>query len=161
MSTQYHYFPEEVDIKYSPNHAVPGYQINGFALDRVSNTSTDSQPSYSSENCRSPISPSPGNDMSYSTLYGNNPITQPPYDSSYGSFPQTENVRHTPTSLGWGIKGADFAKLYNFIVPKGKLPYLELLEKWTPTYQTPSKVYLDEPTQVLSLIIPYALLTLF
>jgi len=34
--------------------------------------------------------------------------------------------------------------MYTFIVPKDKLPYLELLEKWTPTYQTPHRMYLNE-----------------
>jgi len=118
----------------------------GFALDRVSNNSTDSQPSSYDF---SPISPSQINDMSSYPLYGGNPLSSQQYDSSYTSLQQTDNTRHTPTSLNWGVKAADFVKLYKFIVPKSKLPYLELLEKWTPTYQTPLRVYLDEPRQVL------------
>jgi hypothetical protein len=131
-----------------PNAREPsGATISGgFALDRVTNYSTE-QPSYSSDNRLSPIPPSPGNDMSsYPPLYGNSSIPEQQYDSLYSSFPQAKNMKHTPTSLGWGIQGTDFVKLYKFIVPKGKPPYLELLEKWRPTYQTPIRLYLDEPT---------------
>ena len=151
MGTQYPgYFPEEVDVKFSPHPAMvvtteyPMPMQGGFALDRVSNTSTDSQ-SFSDDNCFSPIPPSPITDMSsYSQLYGGNPLPSQQYDSSYSSFQQTEDVRYTPSSLEWGPQAADFVKLYKFIVLKGKLPYLELLEKWTPTYQTPRRVYLDD-----------------
>jgi hypothetical protein len=82
-----------------------------------------------------------------SQLYDGNPLPSQSYDPSYISFQQAdlENARHTPRSLEWGPHGADFVKLYKFVVPKGKLPYLELLDKWTPTYQTPRRVYLDEP----------------
>ncbi|KAE9378203.1 hypothetical protein N431DRAFT_174978 [Stipitochalara longipes BDJ] len=152
MASQYPGYPyEEVDVKLSPNSALvvtPGYQMHGgLALDRVSNTSTDSQsqPSFSDDHCFPPNTPSPISNMSsYPLFYGSNPVPSQQYDSSYGSFQQTEVERHTPTSLNWGLKSADFVKLYKFIVPKGKLPYLELLENWTPTYQTPYKVYLDE-----------------
>jgi hypothetical protein len=68
---------------------------------------------------------------------------QQQYNSSYGGFQQTDNVRPTPFSLGWA-KGTELAKLYTFTVPKGKLPYLQLQDKWTPTYETPAKVFLDE-----------------
>jgi hypothetical protein len=66
--------------------------------------------------------------------------SQPPLD-----FPQTENVRHTLSSLGWvhGTK-TELLKLYAFVVLRGKEPYFELLERWTPTYETPLRVYLDE-----------------
>jgi hypothetical protein len=69
-------------------------------------------------------------------------MTSHPYDCS--SFQQTDNMRHTPNSLEWGTKGIDFVRLYKFIVPKGKQPYFQLLDEWTPTYETPLKVYLDE-----------------
>jgi hypothetical protein len=63
--------------------------------------------------------------------------------SSYGDFQQPEAVRHTPSSLGWS-QATELVKLYKFILPKGKLPYFELLEKFTPTYETSDRVYLDE-----------------
>jgi hypothetical protein len=99
----------------------------------------------------SPIPPSPINDTysssPYSQFYGGNPLPSLPYDFSYSSSQQVEleNVRDTPRSLEWGHQADDFLKLYKFVVPNGKLPYLELLDKWTPTYQTPRKVYLDDP----------------
>jgi hypothetical protein len=68
---------------------------------------------------------------------------QQQYNSSSGGFQQIDNVRHTPSSLGWA-KDTELLKLYTLTIPKGQLPYLQLLEKWTPTYETPVKVYLDE-----------------
>jgi len=62
----------------------------------------------------------------------------------YPYFPQPE-TRHTPSSLGWP-PGTDFVKLYKFFVPKGKLPYFQLQERYTPTSQTPQRVHLDEST---------------
>lgn len=152
MGEQNHfYFPEEVDVKYFPNDAMvvtPGYQMNhGHAMDRFSNASSESQPSRSSEHCFSPIPPSPLDDMSYQPDYQSTySLPSHSYNSSIGNFQQTDNVRNTPTSLEWGIRGADLVKLYKFIVPKGKSPYFELLGKWTPTYETPILVHLDEPT---------------
>ena len=147
MREQYHEYNFHSEAKYPPTHAMvvtPGFQMNGgFALDRESNASSISQLSYSSGDCLS-IPTSPVDNMPYSPVYENN--SQPPqqYHSSYnGYFQQTESVRHTPSSLGWS-QGTELVKLYKFIVPKGKLPYFELLEKWTPTYNTPTRVYLDE-----------------
>lgn len=119
----------------------------GFPLDRLSNTSSDSQLSYSSENCLSP--PSHADNMSNSSLYGNNSLPPQQYDSSlnYPYYPEAE-TRHTPSSLGWP-RGTELVKLYKFIVSKGKLPYFQLQERFTPTYETPQKVYLDELTYVL------------
>jgi hypothetical protein len=88
--------------------------------------------------------------LTYSTgsKYENDPLSQQ-YDSSlsYPYFPQPE-TRHTPSSLGWP-RGTDLVKLYKFIVPKGKLPYFQLQERFIPTYETPQRVYLDELTYVL------------
>jgi hypothetical protein len=121
-------------------------------------------PTISNPNYVSPVPQSPpiNNISSYSQLYGGNALPSQPYHSFHSSFQQAEpeNVRYTPSSLEWGPRGADFVKLYKFIVPKGNLPYLELLDKWTATYQTPSRVYLDEPRQVLPLIISHVLLML-
>jgi hypothetical protein len=63
---------------------------------------------------------------------------------SFGYSQPAESMRYTPTSLGWP-QGSEFVELYQFIVPKGEPPYFQLHDKWTPTYQTPPRVYLDEP----------------
>jgi hypothetical protein len=60
--------------------------------------------------------------------------------------------RHTPKVLGW-TNDTPFAKLYEFRVPKGKEPYLELLPNWTVTFETPRRVYLDKPEYYSSLAI--------
>jgi hypothetical protein len=82
--------------------------------------------------------------MSYTPTYENSSLAPQQYDAPYSYYQPTETVRHTPLSLGWS-RGTELVKLYRFIVPaKGKLPYFELLEKFTPTYETPSRVYLDD-----------------
>jgi hypothetical protein len=53
-------------------------------------------------------------------------------------------IRPTPASIGWN-RDTELVKLYAFIVPKDTEPYLELLPEWTPTCETPSRVYLDKP----------------
>jgi hypothetical protein len=52
--------------------------------------------------------------------------------------------RETPSTLGW-TKDALLVDLYNFVVIKGKEPYLELLPEYTVTSETPERVYLDTP----------------
>ncbi|KAN0098420.1 hypothetical protein V8E51_014083, partial [Hyaloscypha variabilis] len=145
---EYQNISSSLSIGTDPDAGVLPWEVADYApLDRVSNVASGA-PTAFSDNFFSPIPPSPINNMSsYSQLYGGNPLPSQSYDSSYSSFQQTENVRYTPSSLEWGPQGVDFVKLYKFIVPKGKLPYLELLDKWTPTYQTPVRVYLDEPKQ--------------
>jgi hypothetical protein len=77
--------------------------------------------------------------------YANNPLAAQQYDSSLtGHYSQSENVRYTPSSLGW-THGTELLRLYTFVVPKGLEPYLDLLQDWTPTYETPFRVYLDHP----------------
>jgi len=95
----------------------------GFALDREHN----SPPSPNS------IAPLPIPSSYYSNIYG----TYSDNISTSGS------IRPTPTSLGWS-RPSELVKLYNFVVPKGKEPYLQLKDNWTPTYETPTKVFLDE-----------------
>jgi len=116
-------------------------------LDRQSNASSTSQVSYSSENCLSSIPTSPETMYSPKYEYPNNNLTTQQYDSSLpGHYSQSENVRYTPSYLGW-THGTELLKLYTFVVPKGQDPYLEL-GNWTPTYETPLRVYLDQPTRV-------------
>jgi len=59
-------------------------------------------------------------------------------------YTQSEGMRHTLASLGWN-RDTELLKLYTFIVPKGREPFFKLLEKWSPTYETPSRVHLDPP----------------
>jgi hypothetical protein len=82
----------------------------------------------------------------YSTRsqYGYDVPSSQQYDASLGFFSATDDVRYTPSILGW-TKDTELLKLYKFVVPKSKLPYFELLEQYTPTYETPFKVYLDAP----------------
>jgi hypothetical protein len=138
MDSQYYYDFHE-DVKSSPNHAMVVTPMDRTA----SNTSSASQLSNfsSSEHCFS-IPTSPVSSMPHGPYEGNYLATQQ-HDSAYGSFQQTENVRHTPSSLGWS-QGTELVKLYEFKVPKGKRPYFQLRKGWTPTYETPALVYLDE-----------------
>jgi hypothetical protein len=83
--------------------------------------------------------------MSYTPGYENGALApNQQYETAYSYYTPAENVRHTPSSLRW-TQGTDLLNLYKFIVPKGKLPYFELLETFTPTYDTPTRVFLDEP----------------
>ena len=86
---------------------------------------------------------------------GHSPSYIPTYSatSSFnpGSFGQTSPAsfgryehdrRETPSSLGWS-KDSVLVELYNFVVHKGKEPYLELLSNYRVTSETPERVYLD------------------
>jgi hypothetical protein len=56
-------------------------------------------------------------------------------------------TRSTPNSLDW-IPNSDLLKLYSFIVKKSREPYFELQSPYFPTFETPSRVYLDHPQYV-------------
>jgi hypothetical protein len=132
--SQYYNFQNTED--YLPLYSMaPQVQAHGGEpLGRQpSNASSISEMSYSSSTCFSSMPTSPN------TMYSLN--TQP-YDPS--QFPQSENVKYTPSSLGW-THGTKLLSLYSFVVPKGQDPYLDLIEEWTPTYETPLRVYLDQP----------------
>jgi hypothetical protein len=65
--------------------------------------------------------------------------------SSPASFDWYEyERRETPSSLGWNEDDA-LVVLYNFVVTKGKEPYLELQSSSRVTDMTPQRVYLDSP----------------
>jgi hypothetical protein len=51
-------------------------------------------------------------------------------------------IRPTPITLGWRTD-VEHLGLYIFKFQRGKEPYFELKDHWTPTNQTPAKVYLD------------------
>ncbi|KAE9366503.1 hypothetical protein N431DRAFT_284563, partial [Stipitochalara longipes BDJ] len=58
-------------------------------------------------------------------------------------------MKHTPSSLGW-THGTELLNRYTFRVPPwGRQPYFELAGKWTPTHESPVRVYLDEPKQFI------------
>lgn len=134
MEDQYDYlsFPQVPGIKYLPQDDIitlpPPEMAGGLNMDRaLSNASSDSYVShFSGESYFStPESPNTIMDWSYSPI---------------------DNQKHTPSSLGWKtvdlLKWLDF---YTFIVPKGKDPYFELQNQWSPTGETPARIYLDQP----------------
>ena len=63
--------------------------------------------------------------------------------SLYSPRTNDADVHPTPSSLGWA-RNTELLELYQFVVPRSKEPYLELLNKYTPNYETPSKIYLDD-----------------
>ena len=88
---------------------------------------------------------------------GHSPSYVPAYSAassfgpgSYGqasptSFSRYDHERReTPSSLGWS-RDSVLVELYNFVVLKGKEPYLELLSNYRVTTDTPKRVYLDTP----------------
>jgi hypothetical protein len=147
MGEQYQYPNFQVtEGKYIPLYAING----GLPLDRdqaLSNDSSISEGSFSSNYLSPPTSPL--DNMSYSTtnyVYESHEFSQ---QQQFDSSPLTgqllpESVKYTPTLLGW-THNTELVKLYTFIVPKSREPYLQLREKWTPTYETPNRVYLDQP----------------
>jgi len=80
------------------------------------------------------------------TVYGNRDVTNSSHVDEYLStrqpLEQDEEVRHTPDSLGWSSQ-TELLKLYEFKVPKGRQPYLELSPRWNVTLETPRIVYLS------------------
>jgi hypothetical protein len=138
MGEQYYHNFQNTEEDYPPLYpmVVPPrvHAHGGEPLDRqLSNASSVSEMPYSSSTCFSSMPTSPN------TMYSLNTQLYDP-----GQFPQSENVKYTPSSLGW-THGTKLLSLYSFVVPKGKDPYLDLLEDWTPTYETPLRVYLDQP----------------
>lgn len=89
-----------------------------------------------------------GNSPSYVPVYpASSSFTSGSYGqaspSSFGRYEQER--RETPSSLGWN-EDSVLPELYNFVVIKGKEPYLELQPNYRVTDQTPVRVYLDRPT---------------
>ena len=90
-------------------------------------------------------------EMSNSPTYG--AIYSASSSFSPGSYGQTSQAsfgrreyerRETPSTLGW-TKDYVLVELYNFVVIKGKEPYLELQAHYSVTAETPERVYLDSP----------------
>ena len=82
--------------------------------------------------------------ISKQTEHSSSSLTPSQWDSQFTTFNQPASTRWTPITLGWPTNN-ELLKLYKFIVQKSKEPYFELMEPWTPTAQTPTKVYLDSP----------------
>jgi hypothetical protein len=150
MNDQYMYDFQAQEARYlrqSGMNYQTGYQNDGgyLMIDRQqSHASINSESSHSSNSCYStPTSPLQTITPKYE--FENYSLAPQSYETSINgsSFPTAERVKHTPTSLGW-TRGTDLLKMYAFHVPKGAEPYLKLLDPWTPTYQTPAIVYLDE-----------------
>jgi hypothetical protein len=84
----------------------------------------------------------------YSTItkteHSSSSLTPSQWDSQFPTFDQPDSTRWTPITLGWPTN-SELLKLYKFIIPSFKEPYFQLMDSWTPTPQTPAKVYLDNP----------------
>jgi hypothetical protein len=74
----------------------------------------------------------------------NSSLTSSQWDSQLPTFDPPDSIRWTPSTLGWMPKN-EFLNLYKFVVQNSKEPYFQLMACWTPTQQTPAKVYLDYP----------------
>lgn len=70
------------------------------------------------------------------------------------SFP-TPLRRSTPKNLGWKTN-VEHLGLYTLKILRGEEPYFELKDHWTPTNQTPAKVYIDRPRSASVSLIPIA-----
>jgi hypothetical protein len=78
------------------------------------------------------------------TEHSNSSLTPSQCDSQLPTFDQPDSIRWTPSTLGWMPK-SELLNLYKFVVRNSKEPYFQLMDQWTPTAQTPAKVYLDSP----------------
>jgi hypothetical protein len=78
------------------------------------------------------------------TEYSSSSLTPSPWDSQLPTFDQPDSMRWTPNTLGW-MPNSELLNLYKFVVRNSKEPYFQLMDRWTPTQQTPAKVYLDNP----------------
>ena len=112
-----------------------------------SNYSAYSQSNTSSPNTISYGTSSPTLDYDPNfTVYNSRDLVHSPYGDEYSSarhhLEQNEEIRHTPESLGWQ-PGTELLNLYEFKVPKGRQPYLELSSRWGVTFETPRTVYLN------------------
>ena len=72
--------------------------------------------------------------------------TVPP-GSQFIPHDEHDATRWTPITLEW-TTNSKLLNLYKFVVRKSKEPYFELLDPYTPTFETPSRVYLDHPEYV-------------
>jgi hypothetical protein len=78
------------------------------------------------------------------TEFGSSSLTHSQWDSQFPTFNQPDSMRWTPSTLGW-MPNSELLNRYKFIVRNSKEPYFQLMDPWTPTQQTPAKVYLDNP----------------
>jgi hypothetical protein len=133
------------------------YEDNSMAsCGRTNSTMSDlSGASLSSSNHTSASTPSPTtptgnlNWGGYGTITktehgSSSSLTPNQWDTQFTPFDQLDSARWTPNTLGW-TTNSELLNLYKFIVRKSKEPYFELMDRWTPTPQTPAKVYLDNP----------------
>ncbi|KAE9376597.1 hypothetical protein N431DRAFT_367711, partial [Stipitochalara longipes BDJ] len=74
--------------------------------------------------------------------FGNSSIPQE-YSFSTTFYTESESMGPSLATLGW-CHDTEMLKLYTFVLECGE-PFFELLPQWDPTYETPSRVYLDQP----------------
>jgi len=120
---------------------------NNSNMSDISAVSLSSSHTYAST--PSPTTPTGNLDLGgYSTPtkteYRRSSLTPSPWDSQFTTFDQSDSMRWTPSALGW-MPNSELLKLYKFVVRGSKEPYFQLMDQWTPTPQTPVKVYLDNP----------------
>jgi hypothetical protein len=153
-----HSFPMAPDVLSPANFTTysnlvipPGSELRARNL---SNSSSLSNLSYTS----SPVGFDYENNMDFSPALTHMDLDFQHPGTGLSGMPLTSAVeyslgnRHTPKSLGW-TNDTPYAKLYELRVPKGKELYLELLPRWTVTFATPQRVYLDKPEYYSSLAI--------
>jgi hypothetical protein len=121
-------------------------RINSNTSD-ISGVSLSSDHTYAST--PSPTTPTGNLQLAaYSTTtkteYGGSSLTSSQWDSQFPTFDQPDSTRWTPNTLGW-LPNSELLNLYKFVVRKAKEPYFQLMDSWTPTQQTPARVYLDYP----------------
>lgn len=83
------------------------------------------------------------------TGFGSVPFDNIPSPTTQYSYSEhNDTTRVTPTSLGW-TPDTQLWKVYEFVVIKGKNPYLDLIPGCNITPETPERVYLDLPRSIL------------
>ena len=138
---------EQWDEQYGDNSMASCGRNNSNISDISGVSLSSSNHTYAST--PSPTTPTGNLDLGgYSTPtkteYRRSSLTPSPWDSQFTTFDQSDSMRWTPSALGW-MPNSELLKLYKFVVRGSKEPYFLLMGQWTPTPQTPAKVYLDNP----------------
>ncbi|KAM3075086.1 hypothetical protein ACMFMG_007456 [Clarireedia jacksonii] len=160
---------QEQDKLYPGSTSIPA-AMGGWCMDREMNYSNQSNDSSQSRSSGAYYTPQPSSplmpyehDSQLSQLSQQDeakyaPTTYDNYTTTSQYIVQSAPIQQrifkwTPSSLGW-TPNTDLWKLYKFIVPKGKEPYLELLPGLVVYGDTPSRVYLDPPSNVSKGVYP-------
>jgi hypothetical protein len=126
-----------------------GYDTNSMSQNMSTNASQYSQSSnnmeYNWEN-NTPNTPTSPSGFSSYALYSaqSSGVQLESYtDANFETaFEGGSTSRPTVNALGLAMN-SPILQLYSFIVSKGEEPHFKLNSPWTPTLQTPEKIYLD------------------